>query len=44
MLSRFLMPLAVLLGSSFLWLLAIQELARQPVTNTGTQAYTRPAH
>jgi hypothetical protein len=37
MLSRSLPTLAAVLASSFLWALAMQELALQPVTNTGTQ-------
>lgn len=37
MLSRSLLTLATMLGSAFLWATAIQELARQPVTHTGTQ-------
>ena len=36
------LPVAVLvtLGSAVLWLLALGELARQPVTHTGTQPIT----
>ena len=37
MLSRSLPMLAAVLGSAFLWAAALQELALQPVTNTGTQ-------
>jgi hypothetical protein len=31
---------AVTLGTAALWLLALGELARQPVTHTGTQPLT----
>lgn len=41
MLSRSLMTLAVGLGSAYLWLSALQELAHKPVTHTGTQTYHR---
>ncbi len=44
MLSRYLPALAVMLGSAFLWVVALQELARQPVTNTGTQPTTHPVN
>jgi hypothetical protein len=42
MLSRYAPALAAMLGSAFLWAVALQELARQPVTNTGTQPTTHP--
>ena len=35
---------AVTLGTAALWLLALGELARQPVTNTGTQPLTHHAY
>lgn len=41
MLSRSLPTLAAMLGSSLLWAMALQELARQPVTHTGTQSVHR---
>lgn len=41
MLSRSLLTLAMVLGSSFLWLSALQELAEHPVTHTGTQPHHR---
>lgn len=37
MLPRSLPGLAAVLASAFLWAAAMQELARQPVTHTGTQ-------
>jgi hypothetical protein len=37
MLNRSLLTLAAALGSAFLWVTALQELARHPVTHTGTQ-------
>lgn len=40
MLSRFVVPLFAVGASSILWLMALDELARQPVTNTGTQTNT----
>lgn len=43
MLSRFLMGLILTGGSAFLWSSALEQLASQPVTHTGTQPYTRPA-
>jgi hypothetical protein len=42
MLSRYAPALAAMLGSAFLWAVALQELARQPVTHTGTQPTTHP--
>ena len=44
MLSRYAPALAAMLGSAFLWAVALQELARQPVTNTGTQPTTHPVN
>lgn len=41
MLSRSLLTLATVLGSSFLWVTALGDLANQPVTHTGTQPYHR---
>jgi len=41
MLERPVLGLAVMLGSAFLWVVALQELARQPVTHTGTQTHHR---
>ena len=43
MLNRSLLTLAVSLGSAFLWASALQELAHQPVTHTGTQPNHRVA-
>jgi hypothetical protein len=43
MLRRSLLTLATVLGSAFLWAAALQELASQPVTHTGTQPVA-PAH
>lgn len=43
MLNRSLLTLATMLGSAFLWATAIQELAHQPVTHTGTQPHHRVA-
>jgi hypothetical protein len=37
MLSRFAVPLFAMSASSLLWLMALAELAEQPVTHTGTQ-------
>ena len=44
MLSRYAPALAAMLGLAFLWAAALQELARQPVTNTGTQPTTHPVN
>jgi hypothetical protein len=44
MLSRSLLTLATVLGSAFLWAVALGELARQPVTHTGAQPYTRAGY
>lgn len=44
MLSRSLLTLASVLGFAFLWGTALQELASQPVTHTGTQTYHRIAY
>lgn len=44
MLSRSLLTLATVLGSAFLWAVALGDLAHQPVTHTGTQPYTRADH
>lgn len=41
MLRRSLSTLAAVLASAFLWAAALQELASQPVTHTGTQTYHR---
>jgi hypothetical protein len=40
MLSRYALPVAAAVGSAVLWMAALQELARQPVTHTGTQPTT----
>lgn len=40
MLSRCILPMAAAVGSAVLWTVALQELARQPVTHTGTQPTT----
>lgn len=40
MLSRLPVALFTVAASSILWLMALDELARQPVTNTGTQPAT----
>lgn len=40
MLSRTVQTLAVVLGSAFLWAVALGDLAQTPVTHTGTQ----PSH
>jgi hypothetical protein len=40
MLSRLPVALFTVAASSILWLVALDELARQPVTNTGTQPTT----
>ena len=40
MLSRLPVALFTVAASSLLWLMALEELARQPVTNTGTQTPT----
>lgn len=40
MLSRLSVPLFAVTASTLLWLMALDELARQPVTNTGTQPIT----
>lgn len=40
MLNRLPVALFTVAASSLLWLMALEELARQPVTNTGTQPAT----
>ena len=40
MLSRYVVPVAAAVGSAVFWTVALQELARQPVTHTGTQPTT----
>jgi hypothetical protein len=37
MLNRSLLTLATVLGSAFLWAVALGDLAQTPVTHTGTQ-------
>lgn len=39
MLRRSLPTLAAVLGLAFLWAVALQELASNPVTHTGTQTH-----
>ena len=41
MLTRFLMGLILTAGSAFLWASALEQLASQPVTHTGTQTLHR---
>lgn len=43
MLTRFLMGLILTAGSAFLWSSALEQLASQPVTHTGTQPHHRVA-
>ena len=41
MLSRTMLTLATVLGSAFLWAVALGDLAQHPVTHTGTQPHHR---
>lgn len=41
MLIRTMQTLAIVLGSAFLWAVALGDLAQTPVTHTGTQTHHR---